>query len=149
MKTLRRGCVAGLFVMLSLGVGAQSVSTPAAPELPILGLAGITFQVTDLDKARHFYDGVLGFPEAFTLKDASGRVTSVFFKINDDQYVEVVPGLPPGALRREVRVMFQSSDLTALRNIYQARALNPSPITRGPDGNPVFRIVGPVSATLD
>src|SRR5580693_6674221 len=108
LKPFRRGGVAVLLAILSHGVAAQSAATPAA-ELPILGLAGITFQVSDLDKARHYYDGVLGFAEAFTLKDAAGRVSSIFFKVNDDQYVEVVPGLLPGALHRQVRVVFQSS----------------------------------------
>jgi catechol 2,3-dioxygenase-like lactoylglutathione lyase family enzyme len=148
LKPFRRGGVAVLLAILSHGVAAQSAATPAA-ELPILGLAGITFQVSDLDKARHYYDGVLGFAEAFTLKDAAGRVSSIFFKVNDDQYVEVVLGLPPGALQRQVRVVFQSSDVNRLRDMYEARGLNPSPVTRGPDGNPVFRVLGPDNATLD
>jgi len=147
-STMRGVCAAMLLFVLCARLGAQGPVTPAQ-ELPILGLAGITFQVTDLDKARHYYDGVLGFAEAFTLKDARGRVTSVFFKVNDDQYVEVVSGLPPGALHRQVRVVFQSSDVNRLHEIYAARGLNPSPVTRGADGNPVFRVIGPDDATLD
>jgi catechol 2,3-dioxygenase-like lactoylglutathione lyase family enzyme len=117
--------------------------------VPILGLAGITFRVSDLDKARRYYQGVLGLQEAFTLKDPAGRVASVFFKVNDDQFVEVVPGLAPGGTNRQVRVVFQSSNLNRLHSLYTARGLNPTAITRGPDGNPVFRVTGPDNATLD
>jgi len=147
-KMVRIACAAILLMIITRWVGAQGTAMPTT-DLPILGLAGVTFQATDLDKARHYYDGVLGWAEAFTLKDASGRVTSVYFKVNDDQYVEIVPGLAPGALHRQVRVVFQSSDVNRLHDIYESRGLNPSPVTRGPDGNPVFRVMGPDNATLD
>jgi len=133
---------------MTSGLMAQAPVAPAA-DLPIAGVAGITFRVSDLDKSRRYYDGVLGFAEAFTLKDAGGRVASVFFKVNDDQFVEIVPGLAPGAMNRQVRVVFQSTDLKRLQALYAERGLNPTAITKGPDGNPVFRIMGPDNATLD
>ena len=148
MNLLRRGTAVALLTLLSHGLSAQQPPAPAA-DLPILGLAGITFRVSDLEKARRYYQGVLGFPEAFTLKDARGGVASVFFKVNDDQFVEVVPGLVAGTSTRQVRVMFQSSDLNRLHAIYTARGLSPTAISKGPDGNPVFRVIGPDDATLD
>jgi catechol 2,3-dioxygenase-like lactoylglutathione lyase family enzyme len=148
MNLLRRGTAVALLTLLSHGLSAQQPPAPAA-DLPILGLAGITFRVSDLEKARRYYQGVLGFPEAFTLKDARGGVASVFFKVNDDQFVEVVPGLVAGTSTRQVRVMFQSSDLNRLHAIYTARGLRPTAISKGPDGNPVFRVIGPDDATLD
>src|SRR4030095_14616207 len=147
MTILRRGLTAVLLAVMTQGLTAQGAA-PAA-DLPIAGLAGITFRVSDLDKARRYYQGVLGFAEAFTLKDAVVRVASVFFKVNDDQFVEVVPGLQPGGTNRQARVVFQSSNLKGLRDIYSARGLNPTPISRGPDGHPVFRVIGPDNATLD
>ena len=142
--------VAALLAVTLLGHSAVAQApAPMNEALPILGIAGITFRVSSLDKARRHYEGLLGLPEAFSLKDDAGRVTSVFFKVNDDQYVEVVPGLTPGGLNRQVRVLIQSFDLNRLREIYAARGLNPTPIVRGPDGNPVFRVLGPENATLD
>jgi catechol 2,3-dioxygenase-like lactoylglutathione lyase family enzyme len=129
------------------GRGAQE--PPGTPEVPIVGLAGVAFRTSDLAKARAYYQGVLGFAEAFSIKDPSGRVTSVYFKINDDQYVEVVADMKPGELRRQARVMFQSSDLKKLHAIYTERGLTPTPIATGPDGNPVFRVLGPSGAKLD
>jgi len=90
-----------LFLAGSIGVFSNTAdaqnSTPAAgSDLPILGIAQVTNKVSDLDKARAYYGGVLGFLEAFDLKDAAGKVTSAYFKVNDDQYIELTPNLRPG-----------------------------------------------------
>jgi catechol 2,3-dioxygenase-like lactoylglutathione lyase family enzyme len=148
MTNLRRVSTAILLAVMTAGAAAQGTTTQAG-EVPLAGLAGITFRVSDLDQARRYYQGVLGFAEAFTIKDAAGRVASVSFKVNDDQFVEVVPGLPPGGTNRQVRVIFQSTDLKRLHDIYSSRGLGPTPVTQGPDGNPVFRVIGPDNATLD
>ena len=122
---------------------------PALEELPVMGIANVTFKVTDLDQARAYYQRILGFAEAFDLKDRSGRVASAYFKVNDDQYIEVVPILKPGELNREERVVFQSIDLEKLHALYESRGLNPSKIEKGLDGNPAFRVISPEGNNLD
>src|SRR5216117_1288758 len=149
MTPRRRGCTLVLLTVLCQRFSAAQVASAPSGDLPIVGIAGIAFRVSDLDKARRYYSGVLGLAEAFTTTDSAGRVTSVFFNVSDDQFVEVVSGLPPDAINREVRVAFQSSDLNRLHDLYASRGLNPTPITRGLDGNPVFRVMGPDEATLD
>jgi len=148
MKVARCALALGLAMLVCRQLPAQSAPA-AAGDVPIVGIAGITFRVSDLDKARRYYSGVLGLAEAFTTTDATQHATSVFFKVNDDQFVEVVSGLAPGAINRQARVVFQSSDLNRLHDTYAARGLNPTAIGRGADGNPVFRIVGPDEAALD
>src|ERR1051326_2378061 len=118
-------------------------------DLPILGIAGVTFRVSDLSKARAYYSGVLGLPEAFYSNDASGDTASVYFKVNDDQYIEVIPNLRPGELVRQARVVFQSSDVETLHAVYRSRGLNAGNIEFGADGNPFFRIVDPEGNNLD
>ena len=155
---------AGFMVLLALLIAGHAVDAqrgagdaqgrgggqapPSNPEVPIVGLAGVAFRTSDLTKARAYYTGVLGFPEAFVLKSTTG-VTSVYFKVNDDQYVEVVNDIKPGELRRQARVMLQSNDLKKLHAIYTERGLNPTPIADGADGNPAFRVIGPSGAKLD
>src|ERR1022692_2093829 len=70
------------------------LATPAilAEDVPITRLGGVTVKVADMEKTRQYYTGLLGLEEAFDLKDSSGAVTSAFFKINDDQYLEFSPG---------------------------------------------------------
>jgi len=122
---------------------------PSLEELPVIGIANVTFKVTELDKARDYYKGILGFAEAFDLKDRAGKVASAYFKVNDDQYIEVIPTLKPGELNREERVVFQSTDLEKLHALYESSGLNPSKIKKGSDGNRVFRIVSLEGNNLD
>jgi hypothetical protein len=69
--------------------------------------------------------------------------------VNDSQYIELTPNLAQGELVRQARVVILSSDLTKLHQIYTARGLGPSEITRGADGNPIFRITDPEGTHLD
>src|SRR5438477_7156672 len=67
-------------------LGAVLVAAPVfADEVPIARLASVRFAVANLDKARQFYTELLGFEEAFGLKDDGGQVESALFKVNDDQ----------------------------------------------------------------
>lgn len=128
---------------------AASQTPPSLEELPVMGIANVTFKVANLEKARFYYAKILGLPEAFDLKDRSGKVTSAYFKFNDDQYVEIIPTLKPGELNREERIVFQSTNLEKLHALYESRGLSPSKIQKGPDGNPVFRVLSPEGNNLD
>lgn len=147
--------LAGVCLMqAAMPATAQTAAAPPpvpAPaliaDLPILGLAQVSIKVSDLARARHFYGEVLGFAEAFSLKDR-GRISSVYFKVNDDQYLELIP-VPQAELVRQARLVVQSSNLAALHRIYADRGLQPGPITTGPDGNPLFRISAPNGFPLD
>src|SRR5215469_7155559 len=67
----------------------------AEPRPRLLGLAHITVRVADLNAARRFYGDLLGYQEAFTIRqDRSAivggglpqdQVAAVFFKINNRQ----------------------------------------------------------------
>jgi len=139
-----------LLIVIVLGVASSALAQRASDsEIPIVGIANVTFKVSDLAKARAYYQGVLGLPEAFEIKDSAGKTSSVYFSVNDDQFVEVTPGLKPGELVRQARVVFQSSDIEKLHSLYTARGLNPGKITKGPEGNPVFRVIDPEGNNLD
>src|SRR5262245_8040419 len=137
-----------LFIV-AISIVLEMSSSAFAQEVPVVGIANVTFKVSDLSKARRYYQGVLGMTKAFEIKDGSGKTSSLFFKVNDDQFIEVTPTLKPGELTRQVRVAFQSSNLEKLHDLYTSRGLNPSKITKGVDGNPVFRVVDPEGNNLD
>src|SRR6478672_6726580 len=90
LKIVVAAIVTLLFLQGVIGVFLNTADaqtpTPTTPsavsDLPILGIAQVTNKVSDLDKARAYYGGVLGFEEAFDLKDAEGKVTSAYFKVN-------------------------------------------------------------------
>ena len=62
-------------------------------DLPLLGLAHVGIRVSDLERARSFYSGVLGLENAFTTRKDDGTVFVAYFKVNDRQYIEIFPGL--------------------------------------------------------
>lgn len=144
--------LAAMMAALPALAGQSAPTAPAAPatsnDLPILGLAQVSVKVSDLAKARHFYGDVLGFAEAFAIKDKAGQTMSVYMKVNDDQYVELIP-VAKTELIRQARLVVQSSDLSALHRIYKEKGLQPGPIAAGPDGNPLFRILAPNGFPLD
>ena len=122
----------------------------AAEELPILGLAHAGFQVTDLEKAKAFYQGVLGFEPAFQLAKPNGEgVALVYYKVNDDQYVEIFPDLAPGEDHRLTHISFYTDDIEKLHAMLDERGLKPSKINAGRDGNRNFGIRDPEGFRLE
>jgi len=57
----------------------------------ITGVAHIALYAHDLDQSRAFYTGFLGFQEPYSLKNGDGSLSMAFFKIDDRQYVELIP----------------------------------------------------------
>src|ERR1700679_357897 len=72
---------------LAAAAAAVALSAQQAPR--IVGMAHMAYYVSDLKQAREYYEGFLGFQEAFTLKNADGTDHVVFIKINDHQFIEL------------------------------------------------------------
>jgi catechol 2,3-dioxygenase-like lactoylglutathione lyase family enzyme len=123
-------------------------STPAlAQDQLVTRLAGESFKVADLEKARQFYNGILGLEEAFDLKDSNGVVQSIFFKVNDEQYLEFSSGAPE---KFELEhLSFLSPDLKKSAAILSKEGITPGKITRSADGNLFFTIKDPDQVELD
>jgi catechol 2,3-dioxygenase-like lactoylglutathione lyase family enzyme len=117
--------------------------------LPITGVAHAGFKVSDLEKARSYYTGVLGFHEAFDIKDSSGKVTAAYFKINDEQYIEIIPGLAAGEVSRFTHVAFSTTHIHKLRRELLARGLTPTTIAKGPDGTRIMSLHDPEDNRLE
>ena len=102
----------------------------------LVGLSHIAVRVHDLDTARKFYTGLLGYQEAFTvLKDhtavvkgglAQSQAGAVFFKVNNRQYIVVVPesenGLEPlcACWRMEAAAAVQAAFEGGVRKVTEA-----------------------------
>jgi catechol 2,3-dioxygenase-like lactoylglutathione lyase family enzyme len=120
-----------------------------AQELPILGLNHAAFQVEDLRSADAFYHGVLGLDAAFQEPKPDGSPGLIFYKINDDQYLEVSAGLAAAEDRRMSHVAFQTNDLDKLHAILEAKGLKPTPIKSGKDKNRNFGVRDPEDNRLE
>jgi lactoylglutathione lyase len=110
-------------------------------------LAGVSFKVADIEKARQFYTGILGFEEAFDLKDANGIVQSIFIKVNNDQYLEFSSGAPEKFDLEHISLL--SPDLKKSAAILNKHGIIAGKITRSGDGNRLFAIKDPDQVEID
>jgi len=101
----------------------------AAEPLPILGLAHVGFQVSDIEKARQFYHGTLGYEPVFSRDKPDGSgIATICFKINDEQYLEVSPGLTPDRDQRMTHLSVYTADIEKLHQMLAERDLKPTEI---------------------
>ena len=73
-----------LFALIPImsGVLPSPSATPARP--PITNIANFVVKTDNLDEARRFYSGVLGYDEVFRhRRTISGRAEISVFKVND------------------------------------------------------------------
>lgn len=116
-----------LFLLLALTVG-----TAAGDDLPLMGLAHVGIRVSDLDSARAFYSGVLGFENAFTTQNDDGSVFVAYMKVNDHQFIELFPGLKSEDTIPMTHIAMWTEDLNKTREMMIARGLSPTEIHKGP-----------------
>lgn len=140
MKTTA-ALIVTLLAAISLNVSPQA-QAPARPL--ILGVASIAFQVSDLAQAREFYSGLLGYEEPFQLRNPDNTLAQTYFKVNDRQYIEIFPGLPPNQDERLKHIAFETTDIEALRLYLKSKGVNvPDQHAQGRDGNSKFTMTDP------
>ena len=123
---------------------ATAVLSSAADRPPLVGIAHIAFQVSDLAKAQVFYGGLLGYDDAFRLYKEDGTTRLVYFKVSDRQYIEIFPGLPPEQDDRLSHIAFETTNLEALRLYLAEKGVQvPDKVNKGQDGNLNFTVKDP------
>ncbi len=119
---------------------------PAAPH--IVGMAHMAYNVTDLKAARDYYEGFLGFQEAFTLKNADGTDHVVYLKINDHQFIELYnePAKNYGYIHD---AGFETNDAKGMRDhLATIGATVPAAVRKDDAGNLSFEVTDPSGFTL-
>jgi lactoylglutathione lyase len=93
-------------------MGAQA----GAEERPgMLGISHVSVKVSDVEKSVAFYRDFLGFAEEYRLNNPKdGSLSMVSFKVNDEQSIQVSPGLKEGENSLN-HVALQVADAEALR----------------------------------
>src|SRR5579864_9499262 len=107
-----------LLILAMLGLGAA-----ASQELPLLGLSHAGIRVSDPEKARSFYGGVLGLDLAFTARDSAA-----WFKVNDRQFLEIIPGLEPGDIIPMTHIAMYTDRIEELGRMMAARGVAPTEV---------------------
>ncbi len=136
-----------LLLLLCSALVAFAAIQPKRPRL--LGVAHMAVFVSDIEKSRTFYRDLLGFQEPYNLKNADGSLSMTFFKVNEDQYNEVFPGLKPEQDRLN-HIAFQTDDAEALRVYLAAQGVKaPDKVNKVRIGNTSFNVKDPEGHTVE
>jgi catechol 2,3-dioxygenase-like lactoylglutathione lyase family enzyme len=120
------------------------------PKRPrVLGVGHIALFVSDIEKSRAFYKDFLGFSEPFKLDKPDGTLSLTFIKVNDRQYIELFPGLQPGADRLN-HISIQTDDAAAMRAYLGSRGVKvPATVPKGRIKNSNFNVKDPDGHTVE
>ena len=134
-------------LLLSLFRFAGSADEVRRPR--VLGLAHVALFVSDLQKARAFYEDFLGYQEPYVLKGDNGCDRIVFIKINDQQYIELFAENPKqdGHLSH---ISFFTDSADQMRDFLASRGIKvPDKVAKGGIGNSNFNIIDPDGHTVE
>jgi catechol 2,3-dioxygenase-like lactoylglutathione lyase family enzyme len=114
----------------------------------ITGMAHMAYYVSDLKKARDYYEGFLGFQEAFVLRNADGSDHVVFIKINDRQFIELYAEAPKNhGFMHDTG--FETNNARGMRDHLAAMGVKvPNEVTKDETGNLSFDITDPSGFTI-
>jgi catechol 2,3-dioxygenase-like lactoylglutathione lyase family enzyme len=136
-----------VILLLSLNLSAAGLDTPKRPH--ILGVAHMALFVSDLQKAREFYEDFLGYQEPYTLKGDDNSDRIAFIKINEDQYLELFAESPKqdGHLNH---ISFFTDSAEGMRAYLSSRGVKvPEKVGKGKIGNSNFNITDPDGHTVE
>ncbi|MCX6623388.1 MAG: VOC family protein [Acidobacteria bacterium] len=132
---------------LVLGLVAAAAALAAA-DLKLTGIAHVAVRVSDIAKSRDFYGRVLGLAEPFQMS-AKGELVVAFLKVNDRQFIELYPGLPPGEDLRLAHVCLESADIQQTFDQLTIAGLNPKPVRKAGAGNMLTLVHDPDGQTIE
>lgn len=125
---------------------ADYLSLAAEPDRPpITGIADIAFKVSNAEAARKYYSNVLGYEE-FSVSPEHGEDApeTFYYKVNDHQYIEIVPDLKNASEDKLIRVGFETTDARRLRDYLADRGVAvPSKVGEDACGNLSFSVKDP------
>src|SRR5262245_43354868 len=149
---MRLACRNSIFLvcLLSVQLIQPMTASSAAKRPPIVGIAHVAFQVSNSARARAFYGDVLGYEEPFRLFKENGSVKLTYFKINDRQFVEILPGLAAGQDERLSHFALETTDVEALRLFLAEKGIQtPDKVSKGADGNLNLTLTDPEGHNIE
>ena len=137
-----------LFSVVALANACFAAGTSQPPRPRITGVSHAAFFVSDMAKARAFYEGFLGFQSPYSSPRKNPGEHLVWIKINDRQSVELFPGseVTPEA-DRLYHIAVEVEDADAMLAYLRAKGVAGLPPTAtaplGKIGNKNFTIKDP------
>lgn len=136
--------VAGCFVGAACLTGvAQERRLPG-----VVGINHISIVTDKYDEVMRFYTGTMGFPEAFTVRNAAGQPTLTYLQASRDTFVEIFPASAnrqPGFAHYGLAV----SDVRALAERLRERGMTVDNPGRSGSGATVVNITDPAGTRIE
>jgi catechol 2,3-dioxygenase-like lactoylglutathione lyase family enzyme len=132
------GCAA-----LALYASARTLQKSNATRPPIIGVAYIALETNDMAAARKFYGDHLGYA-ALDPGPSGSDAAGTYFKVNDQQYIEVFPDLKSEMQDRLSSIGFETTNARQLRDYLASRNVTvPEIVKADHEGNLSFKIKDP------
>ncbi len=136
-----------LFLIAALAAACLPAQTPKRPR--ITGVAHIALFAKDIEKARTFYGGMLGFSEPYSLTNPDGSLSMTFFKVNERQYIEIFPERAPNTDRLN-HISVETDDIEGMRLYLASKGVRvPETVTVGRIRNKSFNVKDPDGHTVE
>lgn len=152
-KSANRDCIwkvdlAAALLVLICALWPSALSHAQSAPARITGIAHMAYYAGDLKKARDYYEGFLGFQEAFALHNPDGSEHVVFIKINDHQFIELYAEAAKNhGFMHDAG--FETNDAKGMRDHLAAIGLKvPDTVTKDETGNLSFDITDPSGFTI-
>jgi len=138
-----------LFLTCFLAAPLLAAEAPRRPR--ITGIAHAAFYVSDMAKARAFYEGFLGYQSPFSIPRKDPKEQLVWIKINDRQTVELFPGSEVSPeTDRLYHIAIETDDAEAMRLYLQSKGVAVPPKTAiGKIGNKNYFVKDPNGNTVE
>lgn len=116
---------------------------------PLIGDAHMALFVSNIEKTQAFYGDFLGFQEPYDLKNTDGSLSMTFFKVNENQYIEIFPTLKQGQDRLN-HIAIETSNAEQLRLYLASKGIQvPEKVNKVRIGNTSFNIKDPEGHTVE
>lgn len=128
-----------VLIAVSLVVGAcWAAETSNRPK--VLGIAYVTFKVTDLEKAKAFYGDELGLASGGV---KSGNDVQASYVVNQDQRVDLAKTAPGTGGSFLVEIGLATDNVARMREYLTAKGIPADRIATWPDGTKYFPTADP------
>lgn len=128
---------------------ASSLAAQAPQRPKITGVAHIALFVHDVDKAREFYKGYLGYDEPFLLNNPNGSLSLTFIKVNERQYIELFPEREAKTDRLN-HISIETDNAEAMRAYLGSKGIKvPDKVGKGRIRNSNFNVKDPDGHTVE
>lgn len=138
-----------LAALIALHGAAIAQDAPKRPH--ILGVSHAAFYVTDMAKARAFYEGLFGYQSPFSIPRKDPKEQLVWIKINDHQTIELFPASEVAAdADRLYHIALEVDDAEAMRVYLKSKGVAvPEKTAVGKIGNKNYFIKDPNGNTVE